>query len=157
MRPHRVLGNSIILQRAMREPAWRKLNSAAQLLMPLELSHKQNRVAIVNSIFNPSKYWTVTIQPFLKDTHLFSACVVYCQFLCRLFHSVLCSIQCFLFDYSVFDYLVSDYSVYFLFWYWNCIPGISIPLFTDNNQPAVYKHHTATALSLSLYRKWEAY
>jgi hypothetical protein len=63
-----VLGNSIILQRAMSEPAGKKQNSAAQPLMPHELTHEQNRVAIVKSvitkIFNPSKYWMVTIQPF---------------------------------------------------------------------------------------------
>ncbi len=108
--------------------------------MPHELTHKQNRVAIVHSaitkILNPSKYWMVTIQPFLKDTHLFSASIVYCQFLLLNFYlfsalidSVLCSIiQC------------SNYSVYFLFRYWKkYIPGISIPLY--NNQPAVKKHH----------------
>jgi hypothetical protein len=85
MRPHRVLGNSIILQRATSEPAGRKKNSAARLLMPYELPHEPNRVAIVNSvitkIFNPSEYWTVTVQHFLRDTHLFSACIVYYQFL----------------------------------------------------------------------------
>jgi hypothetical protein len=68
MMPHRVLGSSIILQRATSEPAERKYNSAARLLMPLELTNEQNRVAIVNSvitkIFNPCKYGMVTIQPF---------------------------------------------------------------------------------------------
>jgi hypothetical protein len=53
-----------------------------------------NRVTVVSSIitkiFNPSKYWMVTIQPLLNDTLLISACIN-CQFL--LFD--LCSIQCF--------------------------------------------------------------
>ncbi len=65
MRPHRVLGSSMIFQRATSEPARRKWNLATRLLMPHELTHEQNRVAIVNSIvtkiFNPCKYWTVTI------------------------------------------------------------------------------------------------
>ncbi len=58
---------------------------------------------------------------------------VYCStfvYLFLLFISVL------LFDYSVFDY-----AVYFLFWYWHCIPGISILHY--NNHPAVNKHHTS--------------
>jgi hypothetical protein len=59
-------------------------NLAARLLMPHELTHKQNRVAIVNSeiskTFNLCKYWTVTFQPF-ENTQLFSAYVVHCQFI----------------------------------------------------------------------------
>jgi hypothetical protein len=102
MRPHRVLGNSIILQRATSEPAGRKKNSAARLLMPHELAHKQDRVAIVNSVitkvFNTCKCWTVRIKPFLKNTQPFNACIVYCQFLVFdfcLFYSMLCLILCF--------------------------------------------------------------
>jgi hypothetical protein len=52
----------------MSEPTGRKWNSAAQLLMSHELTHEQNRVAIVDSlitkILNPYKYWMVTIKPF---------------------------------------------------------------------------------------------
>jgi hypothetical protein len=54
------------------------------------------------------------------------------SFYCSTFvYSVLCSIQCILFDYSVINY-----SVFFLFLYLNWIPGISIPLLntTTNRQ-----------------------
>jgi hypothetical protein len=68
MRPHWVLGSSIILQRATSEFAGKKKNLAARLLVPHELTHEQNGGAIVifiiTKIFNPSKYWKVTIQPF---------------------------------------------------------------------------------------------
>jgi hypothetical protein len=104
--------------------------------MPHELTHEQNRVVIVKSvitkIFNPSKYWMVTIQPFWKTLFcsvpvLFIASLIVIVPFSVLFNSVL---------YVRFGAFVRwlYYSVYFLFWYWKCIPGILIPL---------YNHHQA--------------
>ncbi len=116
-------------------------NSAARLLMPHEITHGQNRVAVVNSvitkIFNPCKYWTVTIQPFVKTLNpsvsvLFVTSLLFnfCSLCFLLFDSVL-----------LFNYSMCDFSVYFLFWYWNCIPGISIPYFINKNHPTINEHH----------------
>jgi hypothetical protein len=120
-----------------------------------------NRVGIVSSvitkIFNPSKYCTVTTQPLLNDTLLISACIVYCQFslfdICSTFvrFSVFVWFSAFV-RFSIFVQLsafvrfgsfvlYSNYSVYFLSWYWKCISGILIPFY--NNQQAINKHHTA--------------
>jgi hypothetical protein len=86
-------------------------------LMPRELTHEQNRVAIVDSlilkIFNRSKYYMVTIQPFLKTLICSVPALFIVSFYCLtlvhsvlLFDSVLCSIvQCL------------NYSVCFLFWH----------------------------------------
>ncbi len=65
----------------------------------------------------------------------------------------LCSV---LFDLPLFFYSVFDYSIiqcYFLFWYWKCIPAISIPcksIKTTIRQ--VNKHHTpdSTIFRLSI-------
>ncbi len=99
MRPHRVLGSPWFFQRAISEPAGRKWNSAARLLMPYELTHEQNRVAIVSSvitkIFNPCKYWTVTIQPFSKNPTINCLYCLLPVFLARLlFIQCFCSFQC---------------------------------------------------------------
>ncbi len=114
---------------------------------------RQNKVAIVSSvianIFNPSKYWTVTIQFLLNDTlfNQFLYCllpVVYCStFVCSvlLFDSVLfvwfnSFVQC------------SNYSVYVLSCSWKCILGISILL--NINHQAVNKHHIADSIVFCL-------
>ncbi len=96
--------------------------SRRQYIRFLTFNIQANRVAIVSSvitrIFNPSKYWTVTIQLLLYDTLLFSACIVYRQFLlfdfCLL--QCFCSIQCFI-PCSAFIWFnsfvqCSNYSVY---------------------------------------------
>jgi hypothetical protein len=62
-------------QKATSESAWKTQNSATQLLMPHELTHEQNRVAVVNSVitkilnlelqsryFDPITPYTTTIQ-----------------------------------------------------------------------------------------------
>ncbi len=53
----------------------------------LSTNIQANRVAIVNSvltkIFNPCKYWIITIQPFV-NTQWFSACFVCCKFIAGL-------------------------------------------------------------------------
>jgi hypothetical protein len=105
MRPHRVLGSAMNFLNAMSEPDGRKLNSAARLLMPSELTHEKNRVVKVNSeIFNSCKYCTVTIQPFHSVPVLFIA-----SFYCSTFaHSVLCSVQ-------FFCLTIQCFAVYFLF------------------------------------------
>jgi hypothetical protein len=68
--------------------------------MPHELTHEQNRVAIVNAVItkicNPCKYWTVTIQPFRETQNhsvpmLFSVSLLF-DFCLSVFF---CSIQCF--------------------------------------------------------------
>jgi hypothetical protein len=113
----------MVFQKAASEPAGKTKKSTAWLLMPCELTHRKSRVAIVDSviakIFNPCKYWTVTIQPFHKTLNLsvpvlFIASFYGSALVCSVFF---CSIQCF----------CSIIQCIFLFSYWNCIPGISIP------------------------------
>ncbi len=112
-----------------------------------------------HKIFNTRKYGMVTIQP--SELFVFSASFfncVHCRFICCclsvLFvslpvasihihsfdhlQSCFCFVRSTLFEYSVFNY--SLIQGYFLSWYWNCIPGILIPISTTIRQ--VNKHHT---------------
>ncbi len=109
-----------------------------------------NRGAIVNfvitKIFNPCTHWMVTIQPsilYVQWINVYSYLLtVFCFCPSVLFDSHLilfCFVQLALLDYSVFDYLFTK--CYFLSWYWNFIPGISIPISTTIRQ--INKHHTS--------------
>jgi hypothetical protein len=109
-----------------------------------------NYVAIVSSaitnIFNLCKHWTDTIQPsvfcvqWISVYSYLSLVFCYCSSVLFDFH-LLCSVfvRFALFDYSVFNYLFMQ--CYFLSWYQNCIPGISIPISTTIRQ--VNKHNTS--------------
>ncbi len=89
-----------IFKRVLVSPLGRQ-KSPCQSVWFLIVNIQANRVAFVSSVitkkFNPSKYWSVTIQLLVNDTLLISACIVYCQFFIirLLFDSVFCSIQCF--------------------------------------------------------------
>jgi hypothetical protein len=117
------------------------------------LPFRQNRVAMVSSIitkiFNPSKRWTVTIQLLLNDTLFLSVLVIVC---CQLLlfnpHSVILFNSVLLFK-SISFVQYSNYSVNVQFWYWKCIPGISI---RKHQTSAVNKHHTpdSTIFCLSI-------
>jgi hypothetical protein len=111
MRPQRVLGGSMVFQKATSELTGKNIEYGSRLLMPHGLTHGQNRVANVNfiitKIFNPCKYWTVTIQLFVKRLDHSVPVSFIASFIVR--HLCICSVL-FLFDYSVFDY-----SVCFLF------------------------------------------
>jgi hypothetical protein len=50
------------------------------------------------------------------------------------------------------DYLLFDYSVLFLSWYWKCVPDISIPITTTIQQ--VNKHHTTRLHHLTNFSDW---
>ncbi len=68
--------------------------------MPHELTSEQNQVAIVNSIirkiFNPCKYWAVTIKPFRKHSnHSVTVLFVASFYFLTFGHSLLCANQCF--------------------------------------------------------------
>jgi hypothetical protein len=137
----KLLEGSRVFQKAKSEPAGKTNKPTVWLLMPHELTHRQNRVAIVNSvmakIFNPCKYWIVTIQPFVKTLNysvpvLFIA-IFYCLTLVRSFYIVRFST---LFD-SVFNYAVY-FSVLILELYSRYLN----PYLIYNNHPAVNKHHT---------------
>ncbi len=52
----RLLGSSMVFQEATSEPAERTKNSAAWLLMPHELTHMYNRIAIVNAVITKMFY-----------------------------------------------------------------------------------------------------
>ncbi len=101
----------------MSEPAGRKWNLTARLMMPHEQTHEQNRVAIVNSvitkIFNPCTYWMIKFQPFHFS---FSAFIVYSQFL--------------LFDFCSFSALFNSV----LFWQ-SCVRLCSVHPVTKNMSP----------------------
>ncbi len=130
---------------------WR---SKEVLLCTFDFTHltfRQNRVAIVSSvistIFNPSKFWPITIQLSLNDTLFISACyyllpVTYCStfvFSVPFFDSVF--IRCnALFEFDCFSQC-PNYFVYVQSWSWKCVPGISIHLNTHHQ--TVNKHHTA--------------
>jgi hypothetical protein len=98
---------------------------------------------VITRIFNPCKYWTVTIQTFLKTPSnsvsvLFIAS--YCStFVCTVFSFVRFSA---LFN-SVFDYSVFDYSVYFFVLILELYSRYFDPYLTYNNHPAVNNHQTA--------------
>ncbi len=110
-----------------------------------------NRVAIdssvITKIFNPCKYWTVKIQPFVK--HSVFQCLlcllpVYCL---TVDHSVFfCSIRCFfnLICCQTIQCLIT--LCILLFWHWICIPGTLIPI--NNNHLTVNKHNTADSTIL---------
>ncbi len=129
-------------QKATCEPLGRK-RSPPQYIRFLIFNIQANRVAIVSSvitkIFNPSKYWTVTIQLLFErhsfDQWLYCLLLVFIVRFSALFDLVLL-FQC------------SNYSVYVLSWSWKCIPGISIPLYT--NHQAINKHHTADSVIFCL-------
>jgi hypothetical protein len=73
-------------------------------MMPHELTHRQDRVAIVNSViakkFNPYKYWTVTFNLSVKHS------TIECLFDCPAYCSTFVFVNRFrvLFDNSVFNY-----------------------------------------------------
>jgi hypothetical protein len=108
-----VLGGSMVIQKTTSEPAGKTQNSEARLLMPHELTHRQNTVAIVNSvitkIFNPCKYWLVTIQRFCKTLNHSVPVLSIASFIVRL----LFILSSFVRFSALFDYSVFDYSVYF--------------------------------------------
>jgi hypothetical protein len=138
----------MVFQEAISEPSGkaRKLQHDTWCLIT---NTQANRVAIVSSIiikiFNSCKHWTVTIQP---AVFMFSETVsncIRCQFSVTVhqlfdFHSFLLCFCSILFVKFISIWLFV-YSVYFLSWYWNCIPGISIPIITTIRQ--VNKHHTS--------------
>jgi hypothetical protein len=106
MRPHRVLGSSMIFPKGHKWACWKIMEFG--LLMPHELTHEQNRIAIVNSvitkIFNPCKHWTVTIfPPTFPKKHLTIQCL-FCSMLVSLFN--LCSFSAFV-RFSDFVWLFS--------------------------------------------------
>jgi hypothetical protein len=119
-----------IFQKGTCEPAG-KAKKPSSWHWFLIINIQSNMVAIVSSIitkiFNPRKYWMVTIQPFIKTLRnsvsvLFIASLLFdfCSICFLLFDSVLCLIQCSISQCSIVQCI-------FLIWYWNCIPGNSIP------------------------------
>ncbi len=114
-----------IFQKATREPTGKaKLPLSEGLISHNWHSGKQgcNYQFHNHKDINPCKYWVVTSLPFIK-TLSNSVTVLFVAKYCLTFvHSVFfvqsvdCSIQCLIIQ------------CIFLFWYWNCIPGISIPI-----------------------------
>ncbi len=118
----------------------------------LRTNTQANRVKIVSSvitkIFNLCKYWMVTTQP---SVYIFSAYLHLLPVFCYCSSVVWFSLISVLFYSTPFVRLFSVrllvYSVYFLSWYWNCIPAILIPI-TTTIQQFVNKHHTSDSAIL---------
>jgi hypothetical protein len=132
--------------------------------MPHELTHEQNRVATVSSIipkiFNPSKYWAVTIQPFWKTLFCSVPVLFIASFYFSTFIQCFCSIWCSLFDAMLLFISVLLISV----WIIQCIFcsdrgnvfKVFRSRFTTTNKQSI-NIIQQTSPSLSLYRKWETF
>ncbi len=143
MRPQRTVG-SYDFSKGHEWAFLGNIEFSRTILMPLGLTHEQNRVAIVNSvitkIFNPFKYSTVTIQPFRKTLNHSVPVLLIVSFIIQLLFV--------LFSFVWFRALVRLFSVWLFSVFFCSDTGIAFQVIWSrysiyNHHPAVNKHHTS--------------
>ncbi len=143
MRPQRAVG-SCDFSKGHEWACLGNIEFGRTILMPHELTHEQNRVAIVNSvitkIFNPFKYLTVTIQPFRKTLNHSAPVLFIVSFIIKLLFV--------LFSFVWFRAFVRLFSVWLFSVFFCSDSGIAFQVIWScfsiyNNHPAVNKHHTS--------------